>query len=210
MAEIYQELCEKVRERLKKIERPGMDELMAYLEESDYYTAPASARFHNNFEGGLIDHSWKVYRILAQKNLLYSQNEQSRFYGQKMDDDSLAIIGLLHDFCKIGMYERISKRKLDNKTRQWMTVESYGYRDDIEHLGHGEKSVIGVLQYIKLNDLEINMIRWHMLFYEPRELYPDLNRAILKYPQIVMIAAADLESSNLLEKVVPEMEISAK
>lgn len=197
MSEAWQELCTKVRERLKKIERAGMDELLEFLDGSDYFSAPASARFHNNFEGGLIDHSWKVYNILAQKNRIYSRN---------IDDDSLAIVGLLHDFCKIGMYERVFKRKLDNKTRAWSTVESYGYREDIEHLGHGEKSAIGLLKFIKLTDLEINMIRWHMLFYEPRELYPDLNRAILRYPDIVMIAAADLESSNLCEKVVAETE----
>ena len=200
MAEL-QELCEKVRERLKKIERAGMDELVAFLDESDYFTAPASARFHNNFEGGLVDHSWKVYNILAQKNRIYSRG---------LDDDTLAIVGLLHDFCKIGMYERITKRKLDNRTRQWLSVEGYGYREDVDQLGHGEKSVICLQRFIRLTDLEIHMIRWHMLFYEPKELYPDLNRAILKYPDIVLIAAADLESANLCEQVMAETEAPAR
>ena len=39
------------------INRPGMEDLMAWLERSDFYTAPASTRFHGNYTGGLLEHS---------------------------------------------------------------------------------------------------------------------------------------------------------
>ena len=49
------------------VERKGKDELMVYIRNSDFYTAPASTRFHLSIEGGLLQHSLNVYECLMAK-----------------------------------------------------------------------------------------------------------------------------------------------
>ena len=58
---------EKFIELLKSTNRPGIEDLISFLEKTDFFTAPASTRFHGSFEGGLVEHSLKVYEILDYK-----------------------------------------------------------------------------------------------------------------------------------------------
>lgn len=52
---------------LKSIQREGIEKLIAYLEKTDFFKAPASTRFHGNYEGGLLEHSLNVYHLLKEK-----------------------------------------------------------------------------------------------------------------------------------------------
>ena len=77
-------------ELLKATNIEGIDNLLDFLDKTDFYTAPASTRFHNAFEGGLLAHSLNVYDCL--KDLTK----------EKWADDTIAIVALLHDICKVN------------------------------------------------------------------------------------------------------------
>ena len=77
-------------ELLKSTNREGMENLLAFLEKSDFYRAPASTRFHGNFEGGLLEHSMKVYEIFKEK---------IKNSGLNTPEDTVKISALLHDIC---------------------------------------------------------------------------------------------------------------
>ena len=143
----------------ENIKRPGADKLLEYLLSSDFFIAPASSKYHNNFEGGLAEHSINVYKRL--KKLI--DNEDSMY--KKYNDESIAIIGLLHDLCKINFY------KLDYKNQkingQWESVQYYKI-DEVYPFGHGEKSVYIINRYMALNPIEALAINWHMGPYDQR------------------------------------------
>ena len=137
--------------RLRKVNREGMDALIEFLvENTDYFTAPASTKYHGNYEGGLIRHSNNVV------NLLYEKNKR---YNLGIPDESIIICGLLHDICKCNFYQKSVKWEKENG--KWKSFLSYSIKDTMP-LGHGAKSVIILQEFIKLTDLEKYMIMWHM------------------------------------------------
>ena len=174
--------------------RNGIENLMKFIEEkSDFFTAPASTRFHGNFEGGLLLHSMKVYEILIEK--CYLQDNRERLKNLKID--SFVIVGLLHDICKINYYQKSFKNVKNEKTGNWEKQEIYTVNDTIPY-GHGEKSVMILSEYIKLNADEKYAIRWHMGFSEPKENYNSLSLAYSKYPLCLLLSEADLEATYFL------------
>lgn len=185
--------------------RDGMDKLLEFIRKSDFYTAPASTRFHNCHEGGLLEHSLNVYDCLMDK---LECNTWYRFC-EDIPKESLTLIALLHDICKTYMYavEYKNKKiysehgsKSDSQGRyDWESVPGYTV-DDKMPLGHGEKSAFLVDEFIALKPVERYAIRWHMGFTEPKENYNYLSAAIRKYPVILAIHEADLEATYLLEK----------
>lgn len=196
---------EQFEELLTSVERDGMSELLEFIRKSDFYTAPASTRFHSCHEGGLLEHSLNVAKCLFEKlnNPTWAEtlNEVGR--------ESLIISALLHDICKSYFYGTELKnkkvysdhgKKSDSNGRfDWETVPSYVVDDKIPY-GHGEKSVMMVEEFIKLKPVERYAIRWHMGFTEPKESWNTLTAAIKKYPLILALHEADLESTYLLEK----------
>ena len=52
---------------LQRVNRSGIDDLIKFIKKTDFFKAPASTRFHGSKEGGLLEHSMKVYEILKQK-----------------------------------------------------------------------------------------------------------------------------------------------
>ncbi len=163
---------------LKQINREGMDALIEFLERSDFFEAPASTRFHGNHKGGLLEHSMKVYEILKTKT---------------EDSDSVKIIALLHDICKVNYY-KIDYRNAKNEQGVWEKVPYYTVEDLIPY-GHGEKSVMMLSEFIKLTPEERYAIRWHMGFTEPKELYGTIGQAYKKYPIALLVHEADLEAT---------------
>ena len=163
---------------LKQVDREGMDKLIEFLENSDFFKAPASTRFHGSFEGGLLAHSMKVYEILKTKT---------------EDNDSVKIIALLHDICKVNFY-KVDYRNAKNELGVWEKVPYYAIEDTIPY-GHGEKSVMMISEFIKLTPEERYAIRWHMGFTEPKELYSTIGAAYKKYPIALLVHEADLEAS---------------
>ena len=157
---------------LKEIDRPGMDKLLEFLEKSDFFTAPASTRFHGSRENGLVEHSLKVYEIVR-------------------------IIALLHDICKTNFY-KIEYRNVKNSLGVWEKAPYYTIEDTIPY-GHGEKSVMMITEFMKLTNEEKYAIRWHMGFTEPKEIYNTIGAAYEKYPIALLTNEADLEATYFFD-----------
>ena len=143
----------------EKVTRPGADALLNYLEnKSDFFTAPASARYHLACEGGLCEHSLNVYHCLVD----YLQRERvQELYGLEYSEESVAVVALLHDLCKVGCYKKTFRNVKDDATGKWEKVPSYQFDDPLPY-GHGEKSVYIANGFIRLTREEAMAIRWHM------------------------------------------------
>lgn len=187
-----------IKESIKKIikdtcsSRINVDKFIDYLEkETDYFIAPASSKYHLNYEEGLAIHSLNVYRTLESLCSLYYEDCPS---------STIAICGLFHDLCKTNFYKK--EWKYVKKDSQW--VQEMGYTiDDQLPLGHGEKSVMLLLKAgFKLTEEEMLAIRWHMSAFDSAVKGGDvsLNTAYNKTPLTTLLQTADLISSHLLEK----------
>lgn len=179
-------------ELLKSTNREGMDKLLAWIEKSDFYKAPASTRFHGSYEGGLLEHSLNVYKVLKQK---LTQFPFASILN--VNDDTLIIITLLHDICKANYY-CVEMRNKKNEDGIWVKEPYYSINDTIPY-GHGEKSVMMITKFIDLTLEEMYCIRWHMGFTEPKELYNTISTVYERYPLALALHEADLEASYILE-----------
>ena len=175
---------------LKSTNRENMDKLIDFIEKTDFFKAPASTRFHGAFEGGLVEHSMKVYEILKDK-------VEKCIITIDTPQESLIIIALLHDLCKANFY-KVDYRNAKNQFGEWEKVPFYTVEDTIPY-GHGEKSVMMLTEYIKLTPEEKYAIRWHMGFTEPKESYTTLGAAFKKYPVALLVHEADLEATYFFD-----------
>lgn len=178
---------------LEKSTRKGMNDLIKYLLDSDYFTAPASTKYHSNVPGGLAFHSMNVRNLMAEKNERFNLD---------IPEETINIAGLLHDFCKVGFYTTGKRWFKDTTHGTWKSYDTYLCKDDFP-IGHGEKSVIMLQKYIELTDVEIMMIRWHMGTSEESCNIRSYFNAVSKYPQIVIMQTSDFEASQLMEEVTP-------
>lgn len=182
----YLELCR------THIHREGLEEFLSWLEQSDFFVAPASTRFHGNYEGGLLEHSLNVYHCMKRLSDTYPEF--------CLEDESIAICALFHDICKANYYVKGFRNKKDDKG-QWHQVETYEVSEKFP-IGHGEKSCI-ILQWFfkKISVDELLAIRWHMGEYDSAVKGGDygLNNAYDKCPIAVILHLADMEASHLLE-----------
>ena len=171
-------------ELLKSTNREGIENLLAFLEKTDFYAAPASTKYHGAYKGGLLEHSMKVY-----------EKKKKKIKNEKLDvkEDTIIISALLHDICKLNFY-KVDYRNAKNEKGEWEKVPYYTIDDTIPY-GHGEKSVMMISEYIKLTNEEKYAIRWHMGFTEPKELYGTIGQAYKKYPLALLLFEADLEST---------------
>lgn len=171
---------------LRSIQREGIEQLIAFIESTDFFTAPASTRFHGDHAGGLLEHSMKVYEILVQK----VKNASIKL---DVSEDTLKIVALLHDICKVNFY-KIDYRNAKNALGVWEKVPYYTVEDTIPY-GHGEKSVMMITEYMKLTPEEKYSIRWHMGYTEPKENYNAIGASYTKYPIALLTHEADLEAT---------------
>lgn len=174
------------------IQRDGADKLLEYLSNSDFFTAPASARFHLCEEGGLCQHSVNVYKRLA--NLISEEYGANSPY----TDETIAICGLLHDVCKINFYSVDYRNVKENG--EWIKVPYYRVDEKFPY-GHGEKSVFIVSQYMRLRPDEAMAINWHMGGFDDRVKGGSysLSEAMAKYKLVLLMHIADLQASYLDE-----------
>lgn len=191
-----QELIEKFEKLLLETKRLGIESLLEFIRKSDFYSAPASTRFHGAHEGGLLEHSLNVFDCLAEKKA--SDNAIWHKALVNVQSESIIISSLLHDLCKTYSYITEMRNK-KNEQGQWEQVPYYSVNDLIPY-GHGEKSVMMIEEYIKLLPAERYAIRWHMGSYEPKELWNTLGTAMEKYPLVLALHEADMEATYLLEK----------
>lgn len=173
-------------ELLKSTKREGIEDLIEFLEKTDFFKAPASTRFHGDYEGGLLEHSLKVYEILKYK-------VENNIEGAKYSEDTVKLVALLHDVCKANFY-KVDYRNAKNALGVWEKVPYYTIDDTIPY-GHGEKSVMMITEYIKLTPEEKYSIRWHMGYTEPKELYNTIGAAYTKYHLALLTHEADLEAT---------------
>ena len=141
---------------IDNIHREGIDDLLKYLDESGFYTSPASTKYHGSYEGGLVEHSINVYYSLKDM-LKYIFADTPIPYS----DETIAIVSLFHDICKIGKYRK-SFRNVKNDDGVWEQVECFEYNGDQKRLGHACASIYKIHEYIKLTEDEIQAIHWHM------------------------------------------------
>lgn len=197
---------------MEGVTREGKDALMDYIRKSDFYTAPASTKFHLSTEGGLLQHSLNVYDCLIRKE----DNETWGNILRAIGRESQIIISLLHDICKTNFYtveyrnqktydpekvraaERWQVKKDNGGSFIWEQAPYYSVNDKVPY-GHGEKSVMMIEQFMRLTGPERYAIRWHMGYTETKEYYLQLNQAMALQPLILALHEADQEASLLLE-----------
>ena len=180
----------------ENITRPGSEEFLKWLESTDFFTAPASTRFHLSRPGGLVEHSIHVYERLRK---LCDAEGYSDAYPQMPSDETVAICGLLHDICKANFYG-VEMRNRKNEQGQWEKYPFYVVNDQLPY-GHGEKSVYIISSFMKLSREEAMAIRWHMGFSdnEFKAGGYSVGNAFEMFPLAVLTHIADLQATYLDE-----------
>ncbi len=170
------------------ISRQGSKELLDWLIKTDFFTAPASSRYHSAYEGGLCEHSLNVYNAMIDT-----------FNGGK-PDESFAICALLHDLCKAEFYKSSTRNVKNETTGAWEKVPYYTI-DDRFPFGHGEKSVFLIERFMRLKVDEAIAIRWHMGGFDDAAKGGSMaiNSAYEKYPLAVKLHIADVMATYLME-----------
>ena len=194
------------------LHREGGDKLLEFIRKSDFYTAPASTKYHLNEEGGLLQHSLNVFHCLMNK----ASNPTWEKVITPDKYKTAACVALLHDLCKTYCYEKELK---NTKSYDPETVASFGGRG-VKHdakgdyvwimaeayttnnkfpLGHGAKSVFFIQQFMKLSMEEIACIYWHMGAYCDSSQWTELGNAFEKYPLAMALHEADMEATHMVE-----------
>lgn len=194
-----QELQDKKEEFIRiykgHITRPGAEKLLEYLcsEKSDFFTAPASTRYHGAYEGGLLEHSLNVYYCLRD---YLARPRVKELYGMEYTEENIAIAALLHDLCKMNFYT-VDYRNSKNAQGVWEKVPYYKINDQLPY-GHGEKSVYLIQFFMHLRKEEAFAIRWHMGFSGPEDANT-VGKALEMYPLAFALCTADMEASYFME-----------
>lgn len=180
----------------ENITRPGADKLLAWIESSDFFTAPASTRFHLSSPGGLLEHSLHVFERMKaicanEATITPGFNEPSM--------ETIAVCGLLHDICKANFYA-VEMRNRKNDQGRWEQCPFYVVDDKLPY-GHGEKSVYIISGFMRLSREEAMAIRWHMGFSDNdfQGGGYSVGNAFDKFPLAVLLHIADLQATYLDE-----------
>lgn len=181
-----------------KIKREGADRLLEFIcsPSSDFFTAPASARYHSSYEGGLCEHSLNVYDCLYE---YLNRPVAKEKYGLNYSEESIAIVSLLHDLCKMNVY-KTSYRNAKNEQGQWERVPYFEFDDTLPY-GHGEKSVYMITPFMKLTREEAFAIRYHMGYsnVESSIATNSVSKAFEMFPLAFALSTADMEATYYLE-----------
>ena len=177
----------------EKVKRDGIERLIDFLEnKSDFFIAPASTRFHGSYPQGLVEHSLNVYHCLQD---YLSRSTVKEKYGLNYSEESIAIVALLHDICKVDCYKESTRNvKKDN---QWIQVPYYEFEDKLPY-GHGEKSVYMISGYLRLTREEAFAIRYHMGF-SGNEDVRNVSASFEMFPLSFALSVADMEASYFIE-----------
>ena len=177
------------------ITREGSKELLNWLlsDKSDFFTAPASTRFHGAYESGLVEHCINVYHCL--KDYL-SRDRVKNTYNLNYTDENIAIVALLHDLCKVNVY-KTGFRNVKDDNGVWQKVPTYEFNDTVPY-GHGEKSVYIISGFMKLTREEAFAIRYHMGF-SGIEDQRNIGYTFENFPLSFALCTADMEASYFIE-----------
>jgi hypothetical protein len=167
---------------LTYIKRDGASELLEWIENSDFFTAPASTKYHEPYKGGLCEHSVNTFDELVRLLKAYPE--------VKVSGETAAIVSLLHDLCKVGCYKTELRNKKENGV--WVQVPFYTYQEDVCYGGHGSKSVFIIQRFMKLTDEEIAAINCHMGVENGNFA---VNDAYRQFPLAFLVHTADMAST---------------
>ena len=176
------------------INREGSENLLDWLITTDFFTAPASTRFHSAYEGGLCQHSINVY----ERYVKILKNEYGEDFTKKISMESVAIISLLHDVCKVNFYKTEYRNvKVDGN---WTQQPYYTIEDSLPY-GHGEKSVYIISGFMRLTREEAMAINWHSGGFDDRVRAGSygMAEAFYKFPNAMLFHTADMMATYLDE-----------
>ena len=197
---------------LAKVQRPGMDKLLEYIQKSDFYKAPASTKYHLAAPGGLLQHSLNV--LDALRGLLSWRSDgnwEYRAAGKVVDtipDDSVIMMALLHDICKTHFYGTSTRNVKNDTTGRWEKVPFYTV-NDMMPLGHGPKSAMIIKQYTTLTSQELYAIWHHMGMNGNYENDNAVGKSIEMYPAVLALQTADMMASRFMEGEKENLELFA-
>ena len=181
--ERFLELCSKVK-------REGIEDLVKWLEASDFFYAPASTRFHGSYAGGLLEHSLNVYDELVRLLTAYPEVQSS--------EETAIIITLFHDLCKVNMYG-VEKRNRKDANGRWESYDAYTSDEKFHYGGHGSKSVYLIQKFMPLTEEEAVSINCHMGVENGNYAINDAFRA---YPLAFLLHTADMGSTINFNKEI--------
>lgn len=181
------ELKDRFLEIVAGVKRPGMEGLLQWLEDSDFYTAPASSRFHGAYAGGLLEHSLHVYDELLRLLKAYPEVPCSM--------ETAAVIALFHDVCKVNMYVS-EKRNRKNDQGIWEQYDAYKIQEKFKFGGHGSKSVFLLQNFIQLSPEEAVAINCHMGAWENEHCGDSWSQ----FPLGLLLHVADCAATYIIEE----------
>lgn len=170
------------------VTRPGKDKLLDWMSKTDFFSTPASTKYHCACPQGLVMHSVSVFNVMMEKH----------FDEENDSVESFAITALLHDLCKANFYKSSTRNVKNEETGKWEKVPYYVVEDAFPY-GHGEKSVFLIERFMRLKIDEAMAIRWHMGGFDESANY-SMSQAYEKFPLAVKLHLSDLESTYLREK----------
>ena len=176
---------EKIEGLLLSTRRDAMGKLVDWLKSTDFYTAPASSMpgRHGCYEGGLAEHSLHVYEAFRKK---------VEDYGLTIGKEEVVISSICHDFCKIDVYKKnVLKKGKVSDSKPYVMEEKFP-------IGHGEKSVVLVDNFIPLTEKEMLLIRWHMGMYD-KEFENYSEKVDRVCPEIYAFHNADMEAARYMD-----------
>jgi hypothetical protein len=194
------QLREKFDKATSKVQRDGLNDFISWLETTDFFSAPASTRFHGNYDGGLVEHSLHVVEF-ALTNLNWVMKYKPELENLR---ESAIICGLFHDVCKVNQYTWGEEKWTKNEAGRWVSYSSYGFHDDLP-MGHGEKSIYYISKHMELKKSEILAIRWHMGSTEAGTQLDGLTKYAYQQafedPLVKLIHTADMASTMIGETI---------
>lgn len=193
----FKEILSKV-SSLNQDRAEGITKMLEWLEKTDIYNAPASTRYHQSYEGGLIEHCLQVYKHLVKLVKDYNFN---------YSEESIIICSLLHDLCKVNTYKLGSRNVKNEQTGQWEKVPEYKNVNSL-HMGHAEKSLFATTQFLKLTKDEFQAILFHMGFCDLSSYRSigEVSEAFNENKLALLLHEADMFSTYLENTGIEEKE----
>lgn len=186
--ERFLELC-------SKVNREGISELLKWLESSDFYSCPASARFHGAYQGGLLEHSLNVYDEMTRLAKAYPEIALS--------EETIIITSLFHDLCKVNLYVTEKRNRKNSQTGAWESYDAYTFNEKLHYGGHGSKSVFILQNYMKLSTEEAVAINCHMGSWDGNK---DVGAAFEQFSVAWLLHVADEAATYIREGNRPKDE----
>lgn len=179
------------------VKRDGIEDLLDWLETTDFYSAPASTKYHCMYDGGLCDHSINVF------NRMKNEAEAEGWFNGKTSDETqktmeqIAIVALFHDVCKANFY-KASERNVKNEYGIWVKEPYYSIDNKGILVGHGYKSARIVSRYIDISDEEYMAILHHM-GYSAEDNIGHISEIFTKSELTLLLHIADTKATFIDE-----------